>query len=204
MLRRTDKPSDNPRPGKRSATGQDRFPVKIICLLSRPLRCLTKICVKNVDLDHTFALYLCLLFLAKGAAMSSLPRPAVEFISTILQTALNLGLLSLGLILLVFLGKETVHLAEVLFAPEQTSKYELVEGLVVYFLYFEFIALIVKYFQSGFHFPLRYFVYIGITAIVRLIIVDHTSPVDVLIYSGAILLLVITLWLCNTKRLKRE
>ena len=109
-----------------------------------------------------------------------------------------------GLILVVFLGKETLHLADVLFAPEQTSKYELVEGLVVYFLYFEFIALIVKYFQSGFHFPLRYFVYIGITAIVRLIIVDHKAPMDVLIYSAAILLLVITLWLCNSKRLKRE
>lgn len=135
--------------------------------------------------------------------MTSLSRPRVEFISTILQTVLNLGLLCLGLILVVFLGKETVHLADVLFAPEQTSKYELVEGLVVYFLYFEFIALIVKYFQSGFHFPLRYFVYIGITAIVRLIIVDHKSPLDVLIYSAAILLLVITLWLCNSKRLKR-
>ncbi|MGX5149321.1 phosphate-starvation-inducible PsiE family protein, partial [Enterobacter hormaechei] len=48
------------------------------------------------------------------------------------------------------------------------------------------------------------FVYIGITAIVRLIIVDHKSPLDVLIYSAAILLLVITLWLCNSKRLKRE
>ncbi|VTP62426.1 phosphate-starvation-inducible protein PsiE [Leclercia adecarboxylata] len=72
------------------------------------------------------------------------------------------------------------------------------------FFYFEFIALIVKYFQSGFHFPLRYFVYIGITAIVRLIIVDHKSPLDVLLYSAAILLLVVTLWLCNSKRLKRE
>ena len=123
--------------------------------------------------------------------MTSLSRPRVEFISTILQTVLNLGLLSLGLILVVFLGKETLHLADVLFAPEQTSKYELVEGLV-------------KYFQSGFHFPLRYFVYIGITAIVRLIIVDHKAPMDVLIYSAAILLLVITLWLCNSKRLKRE
>ena len=72
--------------------------------------------------------------------MTSLSRPRVEFISTILQTVLNLGLLCLGLILVVFLGKETVHLADVLFAPEQASKYELVEGLVVYFLYFEFIA----------------------------------------------------------------
>ncbi|MFK9860118.1 phosphate-starvation-inducible PsiE family protein, partial [Klebsiella pneumoniae] len=51
---------------------------------------------------------------------------------------------------------------------------------------------------------LRYFVYIGITAIVRLIIVDHESPLAVLIYSAAILILVITLWLCNSNRLKRE
>ncbi|KEA54384.1 MULTISPECIES: phosphate-starvation-inducible protein PsiE [Mangrovibacter] len=137
--------------------------------------------------------------------MTSLARARVELISTILQTILNLGLTCLGLILVIFLGKETLHLADVLFTPnEQASKYLLIEGLVVYFLYFEFIALIVKYFQSGFHFPLRYFVYIGITAIVRLIIIDHKSPIDVLIYSAAILLLVITLWLCNSSRLRRE
>ena len=136
--------------------------------------------------------------------MSLVYRPLVNFIATAMQTVLNLGLLCLGIILNVFLGKETLHLADVLFTPEPTSKYRLVEGLVVYFLYFEFIALIVKYFQSGFHFPLRYFVYIGITAIVRLIIIDHESPMAVLIYSAAILILVITLWLCNSNRLKRE
>lgn len=136
--------------------------------------------------------------------MSSVYRPLVNFIATAMQTVLNLGLLCLGIILIVFLGKETLHLADVLFTPEPTSKYRLVEGLVVYFLYFEFIALIVKYFQSGLHFPLRYFVYIGITAIVRLIIIDHESPLAVLIYSAAILILVITLWLCNSNRLKRE
>ncbi len=135
--------------------------------------------------------------------MSSVYRPLVNFIATAMQTVLNLGLLCLGIILIVFLGKETLHLADVLFTPEPTSKYRLVEGMVVYFLYFEFIALIVKYFQSGFHFPLRYFVYIGITAIVRLIIIDHESPMAVLIYSAAILILVITLWLCNSNRLKR-
>ncbi|BDH47555.1 protein PsiE [Salmonella enterica subsp. enterica serovar Choleraesuis] len=136
---------------------------------------------------------------------SPTPAPArAEQIASILQTVLNLGLLALGIILIIFLGKETIHLADVLFAPDERSKYEMVEGLVVYFLYFEFIALIVKYFQSGYHFPLRYFVYIGITAIVRLIITDHSSPVSVLINSGAILLLVIALWLCNSKRLKRE
>ncbi|KQN57753.1 phosphate-starvation-inducible protein PsiE [Erwinia sp. E602] len=122
-----------------------------------------------------------------------------------LQMVLNAGLIALAVILVIFLGKETIHLANVLLnTGEQTSSYLLIEGIVIYFLYFEFIALIVKYFQSGYHFPLRYFVYIGITAIIRLIIVDHKNPLDTLAYTFAILILVCTLWLANSNRLKRE
>lgn len=118
---------------------------------------------------------------------------------------LNAGLIVLAYILIIFLGKETMHLGNVLLnTGEQTSSYLLIDGIVIYFLYFEFIALIIKYFQSGYHFPLRYFVYIGITAIIRLIIVDHKNPFDTLAYAIAILILVITLWLANTNRLKRE
>ena len=122
---------------------------------------------------------------------------AGQLIATVLQWVLNIGLLILAVILVVFLGKETIHLANVLFSTgEQASSYLLIEGIV--------IALIVKYFQSGYHFPLRYFVYIGITAIIRLIIVDHKNPFDTLCYSAAILILVVTLWLANSNRLKRE
>ncbi|MFD1802059.1 phosphate-starvation-inducible protein PsiE [Mixta tenebrionis] len=128
-----------------------------------------------------------------------------KFIAAALQWVLNAGLLILAIILIVFLGKETIHLANVLLnTGEAASAYLLVEGIVIWFLYFEFIALIVKYFQSGFHFPLRYFVYIGITAIIRLIVVDHKNPFDTLCYSAAILILVVTLWLANSNRLKRE
>ena len=99
-----------------------------------------------------------------------------KLIAAVLQWVLNVGLLILAVILIVFLGKETIHLANVLLnTGEAASAYLLVEGIVIWFLYFEFIALIVKYFQSGYHFPLRYFVYIGITAIIRLIVVDHKT-----------------------------
>ncbi|MDO1920513.1 phosphate-starvation-inducible protein PsiE, partial [Escherichia coli] len=47
--------------------------------------------------------------------MASLSRRRVEFISSILQSVLNLGLLCFGLILVAFLCKETGHLADVLF-----------------------------------------------------------------------------------------
>lgn len=128
-----------------------------------------------------------------------------KMISAILQWVLNIGLIALAIILALFLGKETINLFSVLFyRGEEQSAFLLVEGIVIYFLYFEFIALIIKYFQSGYHFPLRYFIYIGITAIVRLIIVDHKDPLDTLVYSAAILVLVVTLWLANSRRLKRE
>ncbi|EIC82814.1 phosphate-starvation-inducible protein PsiE [Serratia sp. M24T3] len=126
-------------------------------------------------------------------------------VAVIMQRILNVFLLGLAAILMLFLGRETYHLALVLFVNnDESSSYMLIEGIVIYFLYFEFIALIVKYFSSGYHFPLRYFVYIGITAIIRFIIVDHKSPVDTLLYTVAILVLVVTLYLANGERLKRE
>lgn len=128
-----------------------------------------------------------------------------KIIAGILQWILNLGLIALAAILAIFLGKETVKLIEVLFyRGDELSAYLLIDGIVIYFMYFEFIALIIKYFLSGYHFPLRYFIYIGITAIVRLIIVDHKNPLDTLIYSTAISVLVLTLWLANSRRLRRE
>lgn len=134
-----------------------------------------------------------------------LNRNSIIWVPAVLQVVLNIGLLILSIILIVFLGKETYSLVSVLFIdPQGSSSYLLIEGIVIYFLYFEFIALIVKYFQSGYHFPLRYFIYIGITAVIRLIIVDHDDPFSTLVYSGAILLLVMALYLATSERLKQE
>ena len=138
-------------------------------------------------------------------AMRKSSEELLKCIATILQWVLNCGLLILANVLVSFLIKETYVIASLLFnlAAEESS-YQLLEGILIYFLYFEFIALIVKYFLSGGHFPLRYFIYIGITAIVRLIIVEHKNSVDTLIQSGAILLLVIALFIANTEKLKRS
>lgn len=63
--------------------------------------------------------------------------------------------------------------------------------------------MIVKYFREDYHFPLRYFIYIGITAMVRLIIVDHEQPIDTLIYSLVILLLIVGYFIINITPLER-
>lgn len=116
-------------------------------------------------------------------------------ISNIFLWVMNLGLLIIGILLsfgLLIEAKEIFN-EGIKFLTSQGSYQNFIEEIVVFFLYFEFVALIVKYFKNNYHFPLRYFIYIGITAIVRLIIVQHDNPYSVLIWSGAILLLVISL-----------
>lgn len=116
-------------------------------------------------------------------------------ISNIFLWVMNLGLLIIGILLsfgLLIEAKE-IFAEGMKFLTSQGSYQNFIEEIVVFFLYFEFVALIVKYFKNNYHFPLRYFIYIGITAIVRLIIVQHDNPYSVLIWSGAILSLVISL-----------
>lgn len=127
-------------------------------------------------------------------------RPKI--MAKFLQAILSLGLLCLAAILIIFLARETWALVCILLYSDK-GNYQLIEAIIVWFLYFEFIALIAKYFKAKYHFPLRYFIYIGITAIIRLIIIDHDNPVNTLIYSFAILLLMLALYIANTKLLKR-
>ena len=125
-------------------------------------------------------------------------------LSRLMQLFLSGVLFILGGILSVLLLMSTWNLISLVFVAHELSGAEILGSIVTWFLYFEFLALITKYYQSGLHFPLRYFIYIGITAIIRLIILYHDDPVHTLIFSVSILVLVVALYLANTKLLKRE
>lgn len=125
-------------------------------------------------------------------------------LSRLMQLFLSGVLFVLGGILSVLLLMSTWNLITLVFVAHEMSGAEILGSIVTWFLYFEFLALIAKYYQSGLHFPLRYFIYIGVTAIVRLIILYHDDPMNTLIFSVSILVLVVALYLANTKLLKRE
>ena len=116
-------------------------------------------------------------------------------ISHLLLTTKNIALIGVGIGLCIAMINSLVNFGFIAWANIQGySTYDLlIEELITFFLYFEFIALIVKYFKNNFHFPLDFFLYIGITAIVRLLIIDHESAFDNLIWSVAILVLVCSL-----------
>ena len=116
-------------------------------------------------------------------------------ISKLLLTIKNIALVGVRIALCIALINTLISLGFITWANIQGySTYSLlIEELITFFLYFEFIALIVKYFKNNFHFPLNFFLYIGITAIVRLLIIDHESSYDNLIWSVAIFVLVCSL-----------
>lgn len=125
-------------------------------------------------------------------------------LSRLMQLFLSGVLFVLGGILSVLLLMSTWNLISLVLVAHELSGAEILGSIVTWFLYFEFLALIAKYYQSGLHFPLRYFIYIGITAIIRLIILYHDDPMHTLVFSISILVLVVALYLANTKLLKRE
>lgn len=115
----------------------------------------------------------------------------------LLQMVLNVSLIFLAIILSFLLLKELVVFASILLAKE-TADYQLfLANILIFFLYFEFVAMIVKYFKENYHFPLRYFLYIGITAMIRLIIVEHDNALHTMFYSFVILILIIGYFIMN-------
>lgn len=118
-------------------------------------------------------------------------------IPKILQMILNISLVFLAIILSFLLFKELMTFVQLLLSNGGNNYKIFLENILIFFLYFEFITMIVKYFKEHYHFPLRYFIYIGITAMIRLIIVDHKDPMNTLFYSLIILILIIGYFIMN-------
>ena len=123
--------------------------------------------------------------------LEKLPKVVTDILKIVLSTAL----IALAIVLVIALGKVTYSLALMVINSSSTVPYAVAEEAVMFFLYFGFIGLIVQYFKSGYHFPLRYFIYSGITAMLRLIIVNHESATETILFAGAILIMVIALCL---------
>ena len=126
-----------------------------------------------------------------------------NIIPQVLQIILNISLTILALVLSIMLVIELVEFIQMLFSSEKRDYKYFLNNILVFFLYFEFITMIVKYFEEDYHFPLRYFMYIGITAMVRLIIVEHEQPTDTLVFSLVILVLIIGYYIINITPRKR-
>ncbi|WP_026677771.1 phosphate-starvation-inducible protein PsiE [Fictibacillus gelatini] len=107
------------------------------------------------------------------------------------QMMLNTALILLSFLLGYFLFRELYYIFNDVFFANR-NVHEIFSKILVFFLYFGFISMIVQYFREDYHFPLRYLLYIGITAAIRFIIVNNGEPIQNLWLSVVIFVLTIS------------
>ncbi|WP_342527039.1 phosphate-starvation-inducible protein PsiE [Chryseomicrobium sp. FSL W7-1435] len=123
--------------------------------------------------------------------------PLAVMVPKVLQVFLNIALIGLAITLSFLLMRSLVEFIQLLWTMESYSYKLFLADILLFFLYFEFIAMIVKYFKEDYHFPLRYFLYIGITAMTRVIIVEHDNPVHTLLNALVIFILIGSYFIIN-------
>jgi protein PsiE len=98
------------------------------------------------------------------------------------------------LIALFAIGAATVWSAVTTFLTIMGKSHAGVEDLLLLFIYLEIGAMVGIYFKTN-HMPVRFLIYVAITAVTRLIIdlvnVDHSASMQILVLGGTILLLAI-------------
>lgn len=127
--------------------------------------------------------------------MNNFNERVFDYFTRLLFLLLNICIALLAIILMVFLFKECIEMINS-FLINKTVKYNyVVEKMLVAFMHIEFILLIIQYFKKNYHFSLQFFIYVGITAVIRFIIVEHYNAIETMILSLTIVVLIIALYL---------
>lgn len=106
---------------------------------------------------------------------------------------LDLAMLVLGIVMIGFFVKELWELVTMLIHVDlATDFFGVAERILETFLFFEFVVLTHEYFIQD-RISLQNFMYIGITALLRNLLVYHADTIGILIQAAAIAILILVL-----------
>lgn len=106
---------------------------------------------------------------------------------------LDLAMLVLGIVMIGFFVKELWELVTMLMHVDlATDFFDVAERILETFLFFEFVVLTREYFIQD-RISLQNFMYIGITALLRNLLVYHADTIGILIQAAAIAILILVL-----------
>ena len=106
---------------------------------------------------------------------------------------LDLAMLVLGIVMIGFFVKELWELVTMLMHVDlATDFFGVAERILETFLFFEFVVLTREYFIQD-RISLQNFMYIGITSLLRNLLVYHADTIGILIQAAAIAILILVL-----------
>ncbi|OTG98807.1 phosphate-starvation-inducible protein PsiE [Acinetobacter sp. ANC 4973] len=126
-------------------------------------------------------------------------NPKVEKIEALLDKLGNLAVETFHYVALFIIGCmvawSAVHTVIDILTVKQ---YATIDDILLLFIYLELGAMVGIYFKTN-HMPVRFLIYVAITALTRLLISDiqhdHKADLDLIIITGSILILAFSIWI---------
>lgn len=124
-------------------------------------------------------------------------NPKVEKIETLLDRFGNIAVESFHYVALFVIGCMVIWSAgHTVIEILTVKKYASIDDILLLFIYLELGAMVGIYFKTN-HMPVRFLIYIAITALTRLLIADiqhtHKASMDLIIITGSILILAVAI-----------
>ena len=126
-------------------------------------------------------------------------NPKVEKIEALLDKLGNLAVETFHYVALFIIGCMVAWSAVHTIIDILTVKqYATIDDILLLFIYLELGAMVGIYFKTN-HMPVRFLIYVAITALTRLLISDiqhdHKADMDLIIITGSILILAFSIWI---------
>lgn len=115
-------------------------------------------------------------------------------VAKIFELALDIVMVLIGVLIFVTLLRELWTFGIEIFNPyTKVTSYKIAEMVLSIFLFFELVDVVRMYFVKDSHVSLENFLYIGVTAIVRMMLVYHDSTRETLLSAIAVFVMVAAL-----------
>lgn len=124
-----------------------------------------------------------------------------EKMQKIVSTVVDILLGILVVIIIIVMGEALYSIVhEVIPLKSTDSLHVLIEEVATLFILLEIILMLLRYVRDDHHIPVRYLVLISITAILRQLLLAHGGGLETLFLAGAILILVVVLYILEHLR----
>ena len=102
-----------------------------------------------------------------------------------------IALIFVGIMIAIFLFRELYDMAILAFStPTNKNYYMILQAILSFFIFFEFLTLIIISIRTKGHVSLLFLLTLGITALIRMLLTYHEELWGLLAISGSILMLI--------------
>lgn len=115
-------------------------------------------------------------------------------ISKLFEYLLDIAMFIIGLLMFGLLAKQIIAVTQLILLPNFTENLpEITDASLMLFLFFEIMVIVKEYYVKDAHLSIETFLFVAITALVRVILLKHENYIETLSLSFSVLILIITL-----------